>query len=152
MRKLSKYIKRTPLMDIRVKYEAETFRFNLFEELVIDENKLNTELKEQPSYYGFLGLLLVRLQRTKDDNEAELSKKEAQLYIAFKTELNPNTHRENSNDLAQALVIADESYQKLLSKLNKIKEDVGIIKQCVSSFEQRSSLLQSISANHRKTN
>lgn len=149
MKKLHRYTNKSPIMDIRIKYGNELFKFNLYEELVIDENKLNKELKEQPSYYGFMGLLLVKLQRSKDDAEAEVNKKEAMLFVKYKSELDPNTNRPYSNDLTQSLVMDDDEYQKALKIFNGFKESVGIISMCLKSFEQRSSLLQSLSANRR---
>lgn len=150
MKKLEKYINKSPLMYIRIRYGTEIFKFNLYEELIINENKINTELKEQPSYYGFVGMLLIKLQRSKDDIEAELNNTEARLYIKYKTEINSNTNRENPKDLAEALVINHKDYQDTLLKFHKLKESVGIIKQCLLAFEQRSNLLQSLSANRRK--
>lgn len=150
MSKIKKYIQKSPLMDVKIKYQGEVFRFNLYEELIINEEKLNSEIKDQPSYYGFMGLLLVKLQKQMDDAEAELSKKESRLFIEYKTEINPNTSRENSTDLAEALVKDDDDYQKQLKVLNKIKESVGVMRQCLKSFDQRSHLLQSLSANRRK--
>jgi len=150
MKSLKKYLNKSPLMDVRIKYGSEVFKFNLYEELIIDENKINTELQEQPSYYGFMGLLLIKLQRSKDDAEAELNKITAKLFIKYKTDINNNTGRENSEKLAEALVEDSDEFNEATKKLNKLKESVGIIKQCLLSFEQRSSLIQSLSANRRK--
>jgi len=151
LRLFNKYISsNNKLLDIRIKYKREVFKFNLYEELKVDENKINSELKNQPSYYGFVGMLLIKLQRVKDDKEAEFYKKEAELYIEYKTSINPNTNRENSKELAEALVKENPAYQKLLKEFNNAKENVGIIKHCLSSFEQRSNLIQSLSANLRK--
>lgn len=136
-------------MNIRIKYGDELFKFNLYEELVINENKINNELKQQPSYYGFMGLLLIKLQRSKDDAEAEVNKKEAMLFVKYKTELDPLTNRPYSKDLTEALVIDNDEYQQALKVFNKVKESVGIISMCLKSFEQRSHLLQSLSANRR---
>jgi hypothetical protein len=150
MNKLKKYITSSPLLNIKIKYKSEIFRFNLYDELVINEDKINTEIKEQPSYYGFIGLLLVKLQRQKDDVEAELNKVNAKLFIKYKTGINSSTNRENSKDLAEALVKDDRTYQDQLTRFNKIKESVGIIQQCLKAFDQRSHLLQSLSANRRR--
>jgi len=137
-------------MDIRIKFGNEVFRFNLYEELIVNEDKINKELQEQPGYYGFMGLLLVKLQRSKDDKDAELNKKEAELFVRFKTDINPNTGRETSERLADALVRDEEEYQAILKEVNNLKESVGIIKHCLNAFEQRSNLIQSLSANRRK--
>jgi hypothetical protein len=150
MSKIKKYITSSPLLNIKIKYKSEIFKFNLYDELIINEDKINTEIKEQPSYYGFIGLLLVKLQRQKDDIEAELNKVDAKLFIKYKTNINLSTNRENSKDLAEALVKDDRTYQDQLTRFNKVKESVGIIQQCLRAFDQRSHLLQSLSANRRR--
>ena len=63
MKNLKKYSNSSSLMNIKIKYGEEIFKFNLKEELEINEDKINSELKEQPSIYGFLTLLHKKLMR-----------------------------------------------------------------------------------------
>jgi len=139
--KLKKKIKSTNILDIKISYGGENIRFNLSEELIINENKINEELKHQPSYYGFLRLLQNKLERVKNDKKVELDKIFSSLFIDFKSDTDPNTNRPYNNDIAEAKVLEDKEYLDAINIYNKSIEDVSIIETCVQSFEQRSRLI-----------
>lgn len=151
-KKLKILAKRSTLMDVSIQYGKEKIKFNLFEELQVDEGRINDELKNQPSYYGFLSILMVRLKRSMDDKKSVLDKITKDLFIDFKEGIDKSTGRPYSNDMAEALVAQEEDYQNALKEFQKAEEDFGIIKACVDSFTQRSHLVQSLSANIRKVN
>lgn len=152
MSKLKKYSKGSNLMNIKIKYGSEKFSFNLYQEMIVNENTINKEIKEQSTHYAFLSMLQTRLARSRDDTQAEFEKIEAGLYIEFKEEINPNTSREYSKDTVEMLVKNEKKYQEALNKLNKIKDSYRTISSCVKSFEQRKDLIQSLSANIRNNN
>ena len=149
-KKLKILAKKSSLMDISIQYGTEKIKFNLFEELIINESRINDELKNQPSYYGFLSLLLVKLKKAMDESKAELEKIKAELFIEFKGDMDKATGRPYSNDLAESLVVQEELYIKALQKYLKAEENYGLINASVNSFTQRSHLLQSLAANTRK--
>jgi hypothetical protein len=149
-KRLKQIAKRSNLMNISIQYGNDKIKFNLFEELTIDEVKLNDEIKSQPSYYGFLSVLMVRLKKKLDDKLAIKERIFAELFTDFKDEIDSNTNRPFSNDVAEAMAIAEESYQQALKEHIKAEEEYGLIKACVDSFTQRSHLIQSLSANVRK--
>lgn len=149
-KKISRYVKKSNVLDVSIKYGDEMIRFNLGNELKIDEGRINEELKDQPSYYGFLTLLNIRLERIEADKKAEVSKVYSKLLIKYKGEYDPHTSKPYSNDVAKALVDNDTDYQVALKNYNKAKENKGIVHSCVEAFNQRSHLLQSLSANVRK--
>lgn len=148
-RKLAENIKKTDILDISIRYGKEKISFNLVDELKINEARVNEEIKTQPSYFGFLSILMIRLDRLRNDKKAEINKTKARLFIKYKDELDPKTNRPLNNDLAEAKVETNEKYQKLLGEYHKIEEDWASIKSCVEAFQQRASLIQTISANHR---
>jgi hypothetical protein len=137
-------------MDVSIRYGEEKFKFNLFEELIINENKINTELKEQPSSYGFISMLQKKLIRRMKDKEREKDKTYGRLYLKYKGELAEETGRYTSDEVAKQKAIVNPEYQKSLEDLFMAEEEVGIITSCVRAFEQRSDLIQTISANLRK--
>lgn len=150
MSKIKKIASRSSIMDISIKYGKDVVKFNLFEELVVDENKLNDELKNQPSYYGFLAMLMAKLKRVMEDKKAELNKIEKELFLEYKEDKDPHTGRPYSNDMAEASIVSEPDYIKALDNYNKAEEDYNIVKACVDAFTQRSHLIQTISANMRK--
>jgi len=149
---IKKFAGKSKLMDITIKYGTEKFKFNLFEELVINENKINSELKDQPSSYGFLLLLHKKLIRIKDDLEIEKDKTWAKAFIKAKNKTDSKTGRPTANELAKEMATANQGFTEIALQLNQAKETADIIGSCCRSFEQRGHLVQSIAANLRKEN
>ena len=149
---LIRYAEKSDLMNIAIIHGDETFRFNLNEEVVVNENRINSEIKEQPSAYAFLGMLHKKLIRKAKDKERVMKKTYAVMYIEFKGEIDEQTGRPTANDLAKEKAIASSRYQKSVKEYIRVQHESDILEVCVLSFEQRSSLIQTLSANIRKTN
>lgn len=135
--------------EIKIKYGGETFKFNLNEELSINTNKLNQEIKDQPSYYGFLLLLRNRLLTIKEDLERQKDKVYAHQYLKTCDKINPSTNRPYSDKAAIQKALASVEYNSISKEYFKARQDFNDINSCVTAFEQRSSLIQSLSANLR---
>ena len=148
--KLVQYAWDSKIMDVSITYGKEKFSFNLNSEIIIDENKINEEIKEQPSVYGFLGMLLVKLERILNDKKKEMEKTYSIAYIKFKTELDSATGRPTAHDLAKEKANNSNRYQKSVDAYHDAKQNHGTINNCVKSFEQRHLLIQTLSANIRK--
>lgn len=151
MRKLEKYAKKSQLMNISVKLGEELFKFNLFEELVVDENIINEEVRSQPTIAGFLSSLAVKLDRIKEDKLAESDKIYHRLFVKFKKAKN-DMGRPNTDDMAKSLTLSHKNYIESTNKYRQAKENSDLIRACVKVFEQRSFLIQTLSANIRKSN
>lgn len=149
MNKLKKYAISSNLMNILIKYQDEVLKFNLNEELIISEDKINSEIKDQPSVYGFLGMLCIKLKRFLKDKEMEMKKEYARLYVKFKTEKNDSTGRPPGDDMVESKIIVNLVYQNKVKEYNQAEEDFGTIEHCVKSFEERGKMIQSLSANIR---
>lgn len=150
--KIKKYAESSKLMEIAIAYGDEKLKFNLFEELKIDENTINKELKQQPSSYGFLLLLHKKLIRVKDDLEVEKDKVWAKEFIKQKGKTDTKTGRPKANELAKELATACPRFIKASRNYNQAKENADLIGSCCRAFEQRGHLVQSIAANLRKEN
>lgn len=150
MKKLKDVIKGSTLPNIRVKYGEEVFKFNLFEELGINENQLDKEIKEQPSYYGFLFMLHKKLKTRFETLKQERIRLEAELFLQYKNEKQSNG-RPLNDEMAKASVLTDKAYVKLTSQCIKAKDDEDSLFACVQAFSQRKDLIQTLSSNNRKT-
>jgi hypothetical protein len=151
MKKLQKYAKASSLMDITIVLDnGEKFKFNLYRELEISEERLNFEAMEQPSSYAFLSTLYQKLIKVVDDRKLEASKAWAKYYIAVKADINPNTGRNYADDLAKAMADDSDEYAEAMEAYSTAKYKAGLLQTCVSSFESRANLIQTISANNRK--
>ena len=138
-------------MDIKISYGDESFDFNLFKELIIDENKIDSEIKDQPSAYAFLSMLHKKLIRKLKDKEKEAEKKYWVLFLLHKSQLDETTGKPCSNDVAEGKARKNREYQEKLQAYYDAELDCNVIETCVKSFEQRYSLIQTLSANIRKT-
>lgn len=149
MGKLKSISSGSKINEIRIKYNGETFRFNLNEELSITPSKINKELEEQPSYYGFLLLLRNRLLTVKEDLERQMDKAYAHIYLKTCEAINGKTNRPYSDKAAIQKALSSEKYNDAKQAFIKARQDYNDINSCVVAFEQRASLIQSISANLR---
>jgi len=148
---LIKYSFGSELMNITVKYGEEDFSFNLYAETTVDENTINREIQEQPSAYAFLGMLHKKLIRKAVDKKREMEKTYSDVYIKAKERIDENTGRPTAQELAKEKANASTRYQKAIMIYHDAQHEADIIEVCVRSFEQRQSLIQTLSANIRKT-
>lgn len=118
--------------------------FNLKAELSFNPDSVNSKLNEQPTHYAFISMLYKRALIVKREKERILEKTRAKLFSAYKTE------GKIANDLAEAMVVKDIDYQRAYKEFLSISATVDILEVCVRSFEQRSMLMQTVSANIRK--
>lgn len=151
MERLNKYAKKSALMDVSISYGEEEFHFNLFRELVVDEDKINKEIQEQSSAYAFLAMLHKKLIRVTKDKKAEMEKAYAKAYVTNKSTIDPDTNRLYPKETAKEMAIKDKKFQKTIEAYHQAEENSNILDACVKSFEQRKDLIQTLSANIRKT-
>lgn len=149
-KKLLDLAKESKLNNIKIKLGDQVIRFNLFDELIVNENNLTDESLEQPLMYGYLGMVHQKLTRLRADAQQEVDKMKALAIVRAKGVADPLTHRAKSKEFAEAEAELDEDYQGALTKLAKLKFQTGILYTCLKSFEQRKDLIQTISANVRK--
>lgn len=150
MKNLKSVIRGSSLPNIRIKYGGEVFKFNLFEELSINEKILDKEIKEQPSYYGFLFMLHKKLKTRFETLKQDRIRLEAELFLQYKNEKQPNG-RPLNDEMAKASVLIDKEYVRLTNLCIKAKDDEDSIYACVQAFSQRKDLIQTLSSNNRKT-
>lgn len=150
MNKLDKYSETSTLMDIQIRYNSEKFKFNLFDEVKVKESQITSELMEQPTKYGFLTLLHTHLIKLHGDKELSVNRAFAKAYVKYKKEINKDTGRPNSDDVAKAKAEIEPEHVRLQDELLQTKFDMGRINACVRAFEQRKDILQTLSANRRK--
>lgn len=144
------YSKTSSVMDVNIIFGHEQFTFNLYDEIIISEEKLNKEVMDQPTAYSFLLMLSKKLLSSMKDKEKEMDKRFSEVYVAYKKKLNPETQRPYDKDYAYHIANASIKHQSAKEAYLKAKDDYETIMTCVESFNQRSYLLQTLSANTRK--
>ncbi len=150
MSRLKQYARKSDLMNIKIRYGEEVFKFNLYKETKIDVDSLDRELKEQPSSYSFLTMLHKKLIKVKATKEALKDRAFARAYVLHKTAIDDSTGRATSKEVAKEKAQINKNFIKSQDEFIQATHDCNIIDSCVRAFEQRKDILQTLSANHRK--
>lgn len=145
-KRLSQY-RNLGFLNITIEYGKEVISFNLMDELKVDPDVINNELKTQASKYGFCLLLHKKLLTQYEYLCKRRQKMWAKLF--FKAKEQKINGRPYSDDLAKAWVETQSEYVALTKKCINAKDDADTILSCVKSFEQRKDLIQSLSSNIR---
>ena len=148
--KLGKKISKSQIDTINIDIDGEKVSFKLHDELQINENIINKELKEQPSLYGFIGMAHRRMVRVMKDAELGKDREYARAFVKYKGQTVQSTGRPMSDDLAKQKALSSSRYLKAAKKYNLAEEQAGILNAAVKAFEQRKDVLQAVNANIRK--
>lgn len=130
---------------ISVKYKGKLVTINITKELSIDENIINSQLKNIPSSYAFLCLLRDNLIKKRDTLEREKNIAYSKAWLFYKesdNRLNNDTANHKAMVNPKYLSI-EERYLKAVHKSNKL---ISICR----AYESRERIIQTLSANIRK--
>lgn len=130
---------------ISVKYKGKLVTINITKELSIDENIINSQLKNFPSSYAFLCLLRDNLIKKRDTLEREKNIAYSKAWLFYKesdNRLNNDTAYHKAMVNPKYLSI-EERYLKAVHKANKL---ISICR----AYESRERIIQTLSANIRK--
>lgn len=155
MGKLKKYARSSNLMNFEIKYGSKTIEFNLYQELRIDENTINTDIENQPQIYSFIKMLytfyIQETEKAKRDKESALAKAIERLLTSDRTKYYKERSTYPPGNLAEKLAKQDALYLKAIDKFINCQNTRDKLKDAVESFELRGELLRTLSANKRKT-
>lgn len=146
------YSETSDLMDITINWEKQRFKFNLHQELIISEEKINKEVTEQPSSYAFINMLWKKLVLKAEEAKINWEKVESKEYIRYKKKVNADTNRPYSDDFARASSKASSLTGNAYDEYRKAKNESNMLETCVKAFEMRASLIQTLAANQRSEN
>lgn len=149
MKRLSKYYK-SDLMNIQIVYGGKTYRFNLHEELKINEAIINSEIKSQPSSFAFISMLHKKLMEQFESLKQERKRTWATLYLRGKDKFIGG--RPYSDEMAKAYAEKHPRYKTITDQCIAVRTNADALYTCVISFIQRKDILQTLSANNRKEN
>ena len=130
---------------ISVKYKGKLVTINITKDLSIDENIINSQLKNIPSSYAFLCLLRDNLIKKRDTLEREKNIAYSKAWLFYKesdNRLNNDTANHKAMVNPKYLSI-EERYLKAVHKANKL---ISICR----AYESRERIIQTLSANIRK--
>lgn len=131
---------------VNIMYNGKKITIDVTEELRINEQVINSQLKEMPSSYSFL--LLLRSNAIKERNLLDRQKDIAysEAYLFYKDSNSNGMTNEKANHKANTNSKYTSLYEKWLKACNK----VSILDDICKSFESRQTIIQTLSANLRK--
>lgn len=130
---------------ISFKYKGKLVTINISRELEINENIINSQLKNIPSNYAFLCLLRDKIIKRRDKLEKEKDYVYSKAWLYYKESDNRlNNDTVSHKALTSKIYIkANDKYLKALDKANRF---ISICK----AYESRERIIQTLSANIRK--
>ena len=130
---------------ISFKYKGKLVTINISRELEINENIINSQLKNIPSNYAFLCLLRDKIIKRRDKLEKEKDYAYSKAWLHYKESDNRlNNDTVSHKALTSKIYIkANDKYLKALDKANRF---ISICK----AYESRERIIQTLSANIRK--
>ena len=130
---------------ISFKYKGKLVTINISRELEINENIINSQLKNIPSNYALLCLLRDKIIKRRDKLEKEKDYAYSKAWLYYKESDNRlNNDTVSHKALTSKIYIkANDKYLKALDKANRF---ISICK----AYESRERIIQTLSANIRK--
>lgn len=125
-------------------YKGKKVTLNLTQELTINENLINTQLKASPSNYIFLCLIRDRYIYKRDKLAKERDDAFSTSWVFYKESGNIN------NDLADRKASIHPKYQSLCERFDKLNYKVNMLISICKAYESRERIMQTLSANIRK--
>lgn len=150
MASIKEYVSTSKLPILKVKYGGEEFVIDLAKEVRIRESLLNKEALIQPSNYAFIAILHKKIAALASKQETLCKRLYSKAYLKWRQKKNDSTGRPYPDDFCKEKAILDKDYQSAEDHLNNLREKESLLWVAVKAFEQRQSLIQTISANERK--
>lgn len=136
---------KTELKKLKVKFEGKLIEIDIQKELSINENIINSQLRESPSSYYVLASLRDKYIKERDSlaREKDEAYSAAWIYIKDSNERFNNdyvSHKANINPKYKSI------YQRYLKAVDKANKFIAICR----AYENRENILRTINANLRK--
>ena len=125
-------------------YKGKRHVIDITRELQVDENIINSQLKQHPSNYAFLSLIKDSYinQRNKLQREMETAYHKAWVYYKESGGI--------SNDLAEHKAASNPKYLSISERYEKINFKANKLISVCKAYESREKIIQSLNANLRK--
>lgn len=119
---------------------------NISDELSISESKLNDQLMNSPSNYDYLCKLKDEACRKRDNLEREKDAVFSEVWLFYK-----ESNSKMTNDMATHKATSNQKYQSYLKKYIKADYLANQMISICKAYESRERVLQTLSANLRKS-
>lgn len=130
---------------LKVKFQGKILEINLNKELSINENLIDSQLKDSPSSYYIL--CSIRDRSIKERNALAREKEAAysQLWIYYK-----DSNERWNNDYVTNKVLSSKKYGSICERYIKAEAKANQFISLCRAYENRDNIMRTISANLRK--
>lgn len=136
---------KTELKKLKVKFEGSILEIDIQKELSINENLINSQLRESPTSYYILCSLRDKYIKERD----ALAREKDEAYSSAWVFIKDSNERFNNDYVAHKANISPKYksvYQRYLKAVDKANKFISICK----AYESREGILRSINSNLRK--
>lgn len=132
---------------LKVRFQGKTYKIDVQKELEINENILNSQLKDSPSSYAFLCMIRNSYIKRRDklEREKDIAYSEAWLYYK-------NSDSRMNNDTADHKANTNKKYISIYKRWKVISNKTDNLISLCRAYENRENILRTLSANIRKEN
>lgn len=132
---------------LKVNFQGRSFEIDVEKELAINENIINSQLKESPSSYAFLCMVRNYYIKKRDKLEREKDAAYSEAWLYYKASDN-----KMNNDMACHKANTHKKYVSLYNRWKVIASKADDLISICKAYENRENILRTISANIRKEN
>nr|UVM98786.1 MAG: recombination, repair and ssDNA binding protein [Bacteriophage sp.]UWF90010.1 MAG: Recombination, repair and ssDNA binding protein UvsY [Bacteriophage sp.] len=136
---------KTELKKLKVKFEGRTLEIDIQKELSINENIINSQLRESPSSYYILCSLRDKYIKERDLLAREKDEAYSNAWVYYK-DANERWNNEYVSHKANLNKKYSSIYERYLKAVEKANKFIAICK----AYESRENILRTINANLRK--
>ena len=130
---------------ITVKLKGKSITIDLSEELSINENLIDSQLRSSPSKYFIFAQLRDRYIRKRDDLSREKEEAYSKAWLFFK-----DSNDRLNNEYVSHKANTTPKYVSICKRYNQIVEKTNLFISICKAYESRENILRTISANLRK--
>lgn len=130
---------------ITVKLKGKPITIDLSEELSINENLIDSQLRNSPSKYFIFAQLRDKYIRKRDDLSREKEEAYSKAWLFFK-----DSNDRLNNEYVSHKANTTPKYVSICKRYNKIVEKTNLFISICKAYESRENILRTISANLRK--
>lgn len=133
------------LNKLKVSFEGHKIVIDLNKELAINENIINSQLKDSPSSYYILCKIRDKYIKKRDDLSREKDEAYSQAWIFYK-----DSNERWNNDYVSHKANTNHKYMSIYKRYLKAVEKANMFIAICKAYESRENILRTLNANLRK--
>lgn len=135
----------TDLQKIKVKFEKSTLIIDISKELSINENLINSQLKDSPSSYYILCKIRDKYIKERDSLARQKEEAYSQAWVYYK-----DSNERWNNDYVSHKANTNKKYCSLYNRYLKVADKANRFISICKAYEARENILRTLNANLRK--